>query len=322
MKKITIIGAGQLGSRHLQGLALLHSDVEIFVVDPFEESLNTSFERYLQMETNSKQSVHLLSSICDLPTDLNLAILATTADVRYESLVKLLEHSVTENIILEKVLFQDLDDYPRALALDKISLDNVWVNFAQRLWPFFINLKRKFFDDPRLEIQISGSTWGLGCNSVHNVDIVDFLWSRSSLTEVKLDQRVLESKRARFVEFSGEVCSTVHGGGILRQVSYADGDAPFTISCNHPSMKQYWDVTHGVLYESNSENNWKMESSHLVAPYQSALTSQVVAKIFEGSDCGLPKLKNACETHMRTLEPILYAANAMGQSYGKVCPIT
>ena len=87
-------------------------------------------------------------------------------------------------------------------------------------------------------------------------------------------------------------------------------------------MKQHWDVTNGVLYESNSNNGWKMQSSNFFAPNQSALTPQVVAKILEGTDCGLPKLKNSCETHLRTLEPILSAANEMGQSYGRVCPIT
>ena len=40
MKKIALIGAGQLGSRHLQGLAKSDLCLSIEVVEPFEGSKN------------------------------------------------------------------------------------------------------------------------------------------------------------------------------------------------------------------------------------------------------------------------------------------
>ena len=44
MKRIFIIGAGQLGSRHLQALKSSSNSLNIFIVDPSLESLNIAKE--------------------------------------------------------------------------------------------------------------------------------------------------------------------------------------------------------------------------------------------------------------------------------------
>ena len=54
MKKIALIGAGQLGSRHLQGLAKSDLEISIEVVEPFEVSRNTAKQRFEEIPTNEK----------------------------------------------------------------------------------------------------------------------------------------------------------------------------------------------------------------------------------------------------------------------------
>lgn len=319
---IAVIGAGQLGSRHLQGLAVVDKNLEIFLVDPSDTSLSVSLERHGQVDVEGAQKVHLLNSIESLPEHLDLTIIACTADVRYEALAELLKHSKVDKIILEKVLFQDLEHYKNVLSLGNISENNVWVNFAQRLWPFFIELKEKLADDPLLEINITGSNWGLGCNSVHNVDLAAFLWKQKSVTTAHIDKELIPSKRPRFVEFSGEIVTDVNGGGRVRQICYPDGNSPFVISVTHPLIKQHWDVTNGILYTSNESNDWGFEKSDLIPPYQSNLTTNVVEDILSDKDCGLPKLGEACVTHVDTIEAILTSTKSSGNDFGKVCPIT
>ena len=46
MKTVLVIGAGQLGSRHLQALKLVQNDLSISVVDPFQASLDVAKERF------------------------------------------------------------------------------------------------------------------------------------------------------------------------------------------------------------------------------------------------------------------------------------
>jgi len=320
--KIAIIGAGQLGSRHLQGLAALNREVEIYLVDPSEASLNLSLERHKQVDTKNRQQVHLLKTIEELPKQLELVIIACTSDIRFEVLENLSNHSKVDNIILEKILFQKLKHYSDVLLMQNLNFDKVWVNFAQRLWPFFVDLKEKFFDDVDLEINITGSNWGLGCNSVHNVDLADFLWSKPSKTHAVLDKEVLHSKRPQFVEFSGEVVTQIEGGGRITQVCYAKGEAPFVITVSHPTLRQVWDVSNGVLFSSSAATGWKFIQTELAPSYQSNLTTNVAESILSRGDCGLPKLRDACLTHISTLEALLVSCKNNGNDFGASCPVT
>jgi ornithine cyclodeaminase/alanine dehydrogenase-like protein (mu-crystallin family) len=49
---IALIGAGQLGSRHLQALGLLNRPVKIEVVEPFLNSVTLAKERLAQVGHN------------------------------------------------------------------------------------------------------------------------------------------------------------------------------------------------------------------------------------------------------------------------------
>lgn len=321
-KKIGLIGAGQLGSRHLQGLGSLGENVEVFVVDPSNESLNMSLERHRQVDTGLTQSIHLLNQITSLPKNLDLVIVATTSDVRHKILIDLLLHAEVKNLILEKVLFQNLDEYHKVLGLKLLEGVNVWVNLAQRLWPFFIDIKKNYYNDPCLDIHISGSQWGLGCNSVHNVDIASFLWAGDLQTTAILDKDLLPSKRPQFVEFSGEVCTKSENGGCIKQVCYSRGDAPFVISATHPEFKVHWDVSNGIKYSSNKNNGWIFEPQECIAPYQSNLTTTFVNDIFNNGTCGLPLLEESCRIHVQTIKALLLSASNEGHDFGNTCPIT
>ena len=51
---ILIVGAGQLGSRYLQGMASLKKNCSIYIIDPSDLSLKRAKERFEEMEYNNK----------------------------------------------------------------------------------------------------------------------------------------------------------------------------------------------------------------------------------------------------------------------------
>ena len=51
-KRIAIIGAGQLGSRHLQGLTKIKQDIHITVIDPNPSALEIARQRFVEMPEN------------------------------------------------------------------------------------------------------------------------------------------------------------------------------------------------------------------------------------------------------------------------------
>ncbi|MCV3262394.1 Gfo/Idh/MocA family oxidoreductase [Vibrio harveyi] len=54
---LLIIGAGQLGSRHLQALAQLDDKFSIYVLDPFEQSLEVAKQRYQEVAQETSPEV-------------------------------------------------------------------------------------------------------------------------------------------------------------------------------------------------------------------------------------------------------------------------
>lgn len=321
-RKIAVIGAGQLGSRHLQGLAKIAQALDIFIVDPSEASIAVAIERFDAVDTGNGTTVTALGTIEGLPTELDVVIVATAAHVRFGVIERLLAHAKVGKLLLEKVLFQELAQYGAAAELLGPLRQATWVNCAQRLWPFFIALREQFHNDPNLELVITGSNWGLGCNAVHNTDIAEFLWTGKKTQTARLDHEVIDSKRPGFKEFTGELVTEVEGGGRLRQLSYASGSAPFTVTVFHPRLQQRWNVATGQLYSADEANGWSVQASDMAAPFQSQLTATIVQAMLDGADCGLPNFDEAAATHVATLSALLSGAKANGVDFGAACPVT
>lgn len=319
---IAIVGAGQLGSRHLQALAALSGEADLFVVDPSEEALRLALGRYNAVAANAGHCLTTLRDVGALPSFLDLVIVATTADVRLEAIQKIMMHSSVKNWLLEKVLFQKLDDYHAAADL-LCDNDAVWVNLSQRLWPFFLEIKQRFGNDPRLTLDVVGSNWGLGCNAVHNVDIASFLWDMEITHNALLDPEMIDSRRPKFKEFTGSLISSSTFGPCLRQTSYASGSLPFSFIAHHPTAQLVWRVQAGVLYEANDATGWEWTERQLTAPLQSVLTTKIASDILSGKqECGLPRFSQAATTHINTLEALIAGAERNGIRLGRTCPIT
>jgi hypothetical protein len=108
----------------------------------------------------------------------------------------LFQHSSLRNLILEKVLFRDLDQYAKALEL--INVDNVkcWVNHPRRMYKTYHQLKSFFDKSKYYSFQLVGASWGLAFNGWHFIDLFEFL-TVSKLTFISnslLDGQPIESK--------------------------------------------------------------------------------------------------------------------------------
>jgi len=202
-----IIGAGQLGSRHLQGALLSHLALQIYVVDPSAESLNVAKQRAYEVEWGNTQSAIELCQ--EIPKHLNVdvCIIATTANHRFNVFSDLVNVSTVSNIIFEKVLFQKEQEY---IETEKLLLKhniNAWVNCPRRVFPTYIKIKELLKAESEINMTVNGSGWGMACNSVHFLDLFAFLSGNSDLSIdfSALEKNVDESKRGGFFEVLGKL---------------------------------------------------------------------------------------------------------------------
>ncbi len=325
MYRIAVIGAGQLGSRHLQGLAKIALPVSLTVVDRVPASLGLAKERFRQVpESNRIAEIRYLSSCSDLPRELDLAIVATTADVRAAATREMLRTTNIRNILFEKVVFQTEEDFA-AISRDLADRNiKAWVNCPRRVYPFYRMVKGLLENGDRITISLQGGEWGLACNAIHFLDLIAFLagTDKISVDIDWLDQEIIDSPRKGFIELTGSLRGRLSNGGEFTLHARKGSTAPHMISLLGSAIELIIDEGRGAAYLAKKGEAWKWEETQFRVPYQSELTGGIAADILQTGTCGLPTLEESAALHKPFLRAVLqHIKNTTGKSL-TACPIT
>jgi len=321
MNKIAVIGAGQLGSRHLQGLSLIDVPCTFYLIDPFQPSLDQARQRLLEMPVN-KNVCEVLSftDITELPKQIDLAILATTADVRFVTLEALLAQSKVKSVVLEKVLFQREDEYERAGRLLDMHGAKAWVNCPRRVYDIYHQAREFFRDDLVLSMQVHGGEWGLGCNGIHFSDLFSYLTGNviEHYDSNLLDDATFSSKRPEFVEFSGTLIGRT-GKSQLELTANRSSIARHLIMLRAENRTCLIDERAGRALCMDEKDGGRGEPLSL--PYQSQLTCDLAKTILKQGNCELPDYQTSAAIHLPFIQVLQnhilkIVSNVTG------CPIT
>jgi predicted dehydrogenase len=322
MWRIAVIGAGQLGSRHLQGLAKLSFPCDLHVVDPSPESRALARKRYEELPHNpaiKKISFH--GSVNSLPDTLDLAVVATSADVRLAAIRGLLEHSSLRYMVLEKVLFQRVVDLMEAGKLLEACGVSAWVNCPRRACAAYANVRHYFEGNEVLFFQVSGAGWGLGCNSIHFLDVLGWLTGTQPIefSTAGLDAKVVPSKRDGFFEFTGSLQGSFASGASFQLTSVAGQPLRPLITIRSAASHCIIDEGAGRALYVDAE---RREEEAFVIPYVSDLTTQIATEILVHGRCGLSTFSESALYHVPLLDALAERAAAWLGTPSGLCPIT
>ncbi len=244
MKKIAIIGGGNIGSRHLQGVAALDEAVEIFVVEPSKDAIGIAKNRFAEITTSGNHRLTFYNNIKDLPAKLDIGIVATSSAVRREVIENLLEHSEVEFLILEKFMFTRNSDFTAVARLLEEKGVKAYVDCGRRAMDTYKELKEALKDASYIDMTVTGGEWGLACNGIHMLDLYAFLTEGGEFEfdNNLLDKRIYESKRHGYIEFGGQMTLKCKRG-TLSMGSYFGGG-------NKDSFCLQSDVIDVIIYES------------------------------------------------------------------------
>ncbi len=325
MVNIAIIGAGQIGSRHLQALSQLNRFTNIQIVDPDYKSLERARERFLQVQKNKNiQKVEYLKNIADLNNKLELVIISTTSDIRRKVIENLLLQKKVRYIILEKVLFQKIEDF---IIVNNLLVQNnikAWVNCPRRMTYFYKQLKSKFTGVKKVDYRVSSANLGIGCNSIHFLDLFAFLTGQTNfvLFSDQLDSKIIISKRSGFLEFTGTLCGRSSWGSNIAITSYLKGNAPLIISINSELVNCLIREDEGKAWISESANNWTWEEVSFTISYQSQLTNLIVQDILDTGKCDLTNYEESWKIHIPLLKSLIFYLQKQKMEEIDLCPIT
>lgn len=301
---IQIVGAGQLGSRHLQALQAVETPLSIHVVDPSPASLEVARQRFEALIGVTKHSI-CFDTVVEPSESVDLAIVATNANTRHEAALALLRASQVRFMVLEKLLFDQSAPYDSFVKELASTGTQAWVNCPMRVMAPYESIRQQLGGRP-INYRVEGSQFGLVTNAIHYLDHVVHLTGCSEFTIdcADLDAQTIPSKRAGFLELTGRLFARFADGSRCEIVCHAEGNAPVLVEISTPAARWLVRESESKLWASAADTNWAWSEQPARIPYQSEMTAQVVRDLLAYGSCGLTPITQSISTHKALLEPL------------------
>jgi hypothetical protein len=311
---ILIAGAGQLGSRYLQGLSRFVRPLNIWVYDISFFSLECARKRWEECSGNLHR-VAYIQDLSDIPTKIDMACVATNSDVRLEVVKKITQIASVRYWILEKVLARTVAELNYQAEVTTGS-SGVWVNTPMYLMPLYRAFRGNIIGGSPIHASFTGMR-GLACNAIHYIDFVS-RWNQGRITSIEtsgLNRIWVPAKRAGFFEAEGELF-----------VRFSDGS---TLLISGNSKAQCYRVEISI-----DDDIWNVDENKGLAQTscgkiisgailrQSELTAPLLDEIFTFGRCNLPTLEMSIAQHEPLLKALLAHWNANMQEKLDYVPIT
>lgn len=315
---ILLVGAGQLGSRYLQGLSATNSFLNITVIEPDKKAIEVAQNRWL--EVNDSVTKQVITFNKKIPSDLffvDLVIIATSSKGRAKLISDISSKIKCRFWILEKVVAQSLQDLD--LIKDSVaSSEGVWVNTPRRLMQWHQNIRSFVNDKCPIKVIFSGNDWGLACNSIHFIDLVSW-WTGEYLTSIDssgLNDDWFESKRKGYFEVTGKLIAHFSRGSLLNLVQSENLEKSIITIVTSDNITWVIDEFLGIAQSSTGEQICGQ------LEYQSKLTTSLVDHILTHGSCNLPTFEESSEMHSIFLRELLVNWNKFYNTKDSKLPIT
>ncbi len=321
MNNIMIIGAGQLGSRHLQGALQSELALNIIVVDPFQNSLDVAEQRANEISFgNSDTRISYITKI-ESNVTIDVCIIATTANIRFSVFNELIDHCTVENVLFEKVLFQKENEYSLVGELLKQHGINAWVNCPRRIYPAYKKIQSLLSTEKSLSLSVKGSNWGLACNGIHFIDLFSFLSQKADfeIGTTMLRKDIVESKRRGFYEVFGTLTGQFNND-FRFELNCSDDE---TMSIQVKIVTPNYEVNVDELQNKLSIFQNGEESEEAYQPlYQSQLTHLNIEEIVKMNFSSLTPFSESEKIHIPFIKAIKRHVEHSLDKKLDSCPIT
>lgn len=314
---ILIAGAGRIGSRYLQGLVKCRMPLRIYVQNIHEKSLGRAeqcWNEVLGMETHHNVSLH--TTFESLPRQLDIAIVATTSDIRPKTVGEIANHTAVRFWVLEKVLAQSesgLDEIMSRIG----NSSNAWVNTPRRMIPWHKQIKLQLGLGCPITLKVEGGLWGITSNAIHFLDLIAW-WTGETLQYVDtnhLNPHWFKGKRQGNWEVSGTLESWFSGGSHVLLTSRENRDLA-SLEVSDGFLLWLIKEAEGLARRSDGiEISGRMHN-------QSEMSASLVESILESGCCDLTTLEESVALHRIFISSMLECWKRVGNYTATFVPIT
>jgi hypothetical protein len=310
---ILVVGFGNMGCRHTQSILNSTIKAAIWVIEPSEEIFKINSER---IGAINGQLNHL-KQIEELSVSIDFAIVATSAEPRFEVVKKLLNIGI-KKLLVEKVVFQSEAQFDEIIRLLKQNDAKAYCNFVNRYFNHFSAIKENLVSELPISMVVLGGDFGLGCNGLHYVDLFNFITNQeSNIVNYNLSENKTPHKRGiNFKEVLGNMSwSNTKGDKLLVSSDIKRGSVVEIVISNNENLFFVGENTQTLVKMTLGEDLLFETANPL---YTSTLTSQIVIDIITGKTL-LPTIQETRNCHIQFFGAI---NSTIGLAKNEKCPIT
>lgn len=322
IKKIIVVGCGNIGSRHIQALTNLPFETNIAVVDPSIESQKMAQIRLKEIDyDHKKHEFQWYMSIDELEQkSYDLAIVATTAINRLPILEKLLELG-NSKLVIEKMVCQSVKEYEKLLDMLKKFKAEGWVNTNLRYFSSWQKIKEQINSSKPVHFSvIAPNISALGTNAIHYLDLFSWLINdyEVNLHGEFLINKLFPNKRGRnLVEFAGTLIGTSSRDSFASITFLPDVKIPTTINIINGDKHLLINETNQKI--TNLVNNDIQEFKY---EHVSSTSKDIVVDIITKNNCQLTTIKNSFYLHKEIINTFNNHIEKLTNRKIECCPIT
>jgi hypothetical protein len=314
INSVAIVGAGNIGFRHFQGIIKSSSPLKIYLVDP---KINYNKDEFLNQKNMFHHEIFFYENLMDLPKSLDFLICSTTANIRKKLLLNILDNINIQYILSEKVVFQSSDDFDELILKADKNKTKIWVNCPQRTYELYRSIKENF-RGKNFQMSSLGNNWNLASNSIHVLDLFCYLTDDYDIKFIEKNflSDKIQSKREGYYELKG-----------YAKIANSSGVLIIEDSIKYNYMQKFFIKTNDQQIEIDEINNnvsssiKELEKKYKF-PFQSNLTLEYLKNLNEKNTLNLVNLKNCKKYHIPMLNVF---SNKFSEIFEKKiinCPIT
>ncbi len=324
MKRIAIVGCGNIGSRHLQAIAKLPFQCRVQIIEPSETAQRLAKSRLAEVPgTTSNKDFLWNESIRDLGSGSDLTIVATSSVGRVEIMNELfeLDHS---RFLIEKMVCQSAKEYGILTRRMQASNAKGWVNVPRRYFGSYQDIRQHFRGNSPLQMSVVGGNEGLGSNAIHFIDLFCWLCNepKLELSGDLLEKQLFPNRRGEhLMEFAGTIAGASAGGSSLNITFLSSGDRmPLIINICSESAHIIVNETEGRLFRLTADTRPLAEEFR--TEFVSDTTTRIADEILTQDACALPTVQESYFAHTELFRIFNAHIKKLTNEERELCPIT
>jgi predicted dehydrogenase len=316
---ILIVGLGNIGTRHLEALNKSEIDFDIYVYD-----ININVYKFIKHKLNHRRTIFLSSidnaSNNGIPENIDVAIVATSSFGREILIGKLILNFKIKNLILEKVLFQQVESYSNFVSVFKEENINCYVNCPRRVMKSYKILKNELSALNISRITINGGGWNLLSNTIHFLDIIHFFTNDETVNIdilESLSDKYFESKRRGYIEMNGAFSGQINGIDFIISCDESNADLVIEIEADESVYSINETLQKITVHKKSSyvSNVFNIE-------YVSTTSLVIVEDLLRNHTCGLAKYSIHSILGESLIKLILAKQNTLLGENSNLCQVT